>query len=215
MGLAVLAQMVFVCLAMLSTFHGANAQFEDSRCHCICPPTTVVNGTNTDRKVYIGPGNIGAQDCKCEKLVFPQVAGVVPTDRLSEFCVMCECKFQSRNILMIQIAVILVISVISLLVLYMLFLVCLDPMLRRRSGSSPYQPHRDEDDNIFANVTSNAESDPNHPSVHSATAAGGGSLRTRGPADNFLNRMGQGQDKWMQKVREQRRNIFTDHTMLN
>ncbi len=123
------------------------------------------------------------------------------------------------------------ICVISLLVLYMIFLVCLDPMLRRRSGSTPYQQHRDEevtvhsqlyfsltnlngiafqDDNIFANVANAAVND----SSTSAGAAGVAQLRPRA-SDNVLNRVGAEQDKWMARVKEQRKNIFTDHTMLN
>lgn len=34
-------------------------------------------------------------------------------------------------------------------------------------------------------------------------------------ADNVLERVEAEQNRWMRKVEEQRRNIFTDHTMLN
>lgn len=93
---------------------------------------------------------------------------------------------------------IIVIWVISLLVIYMLFLICLDPLLNKRvhkaAGSGGYLEHtNEEDDASVAPGTS-------HP------------MGVRG---NVLNRVGHQQDKWKRQVREQRRNIYDRHTMLN
>lgn len=43
----------------------------------------------------------------------------------------------------------------------------------------------------------------------------GGSAHPMGIRGNVLNRVGHQQDKWKQQVREQRRNIYDRHTMLN
>lgn len=45
-----------------------------------------------------------------------------------------------------------------------------------------------------------------------ATGGGGSSGGARG---NVLNRVGHQQDKWKRQVREQRKNIYDRHTMLN
>lgn len=93
---------------------------------------------------------------------------------------------------------IIVIWVISLLVIYMLFLICLDPLLNKRvpkaaAGAGYLEHTNEEDDSVMAPGTS-------HP------------MGVRG---NVLNRVGHQQDKWKRQVREQRRNIYDRHTMLN
>jgi hypothetical protein len=48
-----------------------------------------------------------------------------------------------------------------------------------------------------------------------STNIGGGSSHVMGVRGNVLNRVGHQQDKWKRQVREQRRNIYDRHTMLN
>lgn len=47
---------------------------------------------------------------------------------------------------------------------------------------------------------------------HGSSASGSHALGARG---NVLNRVGHQQDKWKRQVREQRKNIYDRHTMLN
>lgn len=42
-----------------------------------------------------------------------------------------------------------------------------------------------------------------------------GTSHPMGERGNVLNRVGHQQDKWKRQVREQRRNIYDRHTMLN
>jgi len=88
------------------------------------------------------------------------------------------------------VVVIIVIWIISLLVIYMLFLVCLDPLLNKKT-QLPYQEQNNEEDE----------------SVH------GQPLRMSGTG--VLNRVGHQQDKWKRQVQEQRRHIYDRHTILN
>lgn len=46
-------------------------------------------------------------------------------------------------------------------------------------------------------------------------AGGEGVSHAMGVRSNVLNRVGHQQDKWKRQVREQRRNIYDRHTMLN
>jgi flagellar biosynthesis/type III secretory pathway M-ring protein FliF/YscJ len=87
-----------------------------------------------------------------------------------------------------QVVVIIVVWAVSLLVVYMLFLVCLEPLISGRTGKS-YQEHVDEDES------------------HQMT--------TTQQQGGVLDRVGHQQDKWKRQVREQRRNIYDRHTMLN
>lgn len=111
-----------------------------------------------------------------------------------EFCPRCECKYENRNTTIIKVVVIIVIWVISLLCIYMLFLMCLDPLLNKRAKGS-YLEHTNEEDD-----TSQEAASSSHP------------MGVRG---NVLNRVGHQQDKWKKQVREQRKNIYDRHTMLN
>ena len=85
--------------------------------------------------------------------------------------------------------VIIILWAVSLLVVYMLFLVCLEPLISGRTGKS-YQEHVDEDES------------------HQMQA-------TQQQGAGVLDRVGHQQDKWKRQVREQRRNIYDRHTMLN
>lgn len=131
---------------------------------------------------------------------------------------------------LLQIVVIIVIWVISLLVIYMLFLICLDPLLNKRihkaSANIGYHEHNNEEvcrqfcfslicmgnEQIFKNVLI----------MHvfffvtqDDSSLAPGTSHPMGERGNVLNRVGHQQDKWKRQVREQRRNIYDRHTMLN
>jgi len=109
-----------------------------------------------------------------------------------EFCPRCECAYETRNTTIIKVVVIIVIWVISLLCIYMLFLMCLDPLLNKRVKGN-YEEHTNEEEEAG-------------PSASSTDA---------GVRSNVLNRVGNQQEKWKRQVREQRKNIYDKHTMLN
>lgn len=82
----------------------------------------------------------------------------------------------------------------------MLFLICLEPLLNKRirktAGGTGYLEHTNEDDD------GNLSTAP-------------GTVNPMAVRQNVLNRVGHQQDKWKRQVREQRRNIYDRHTMLN
>lgn len=73
----------------------------------------------------------------------------------------------------------------------------MDPLLNKRAKGS-YQEHTNEEDE--------ASQESGHE---------GGFSQQMGVRENVLNRVGHQQDKWKKQVREQRRNIYDRHTMLN
>lgn len=166
--------------------------FDDKRCKCVCPNTKVVNGSVTDRRIYIK--NVPAQYCNCEAVVIPMIPHNESINE-KEFCPRCSCRYETRNSTTIRVVVIIVIWIISLLVIYMLFLKCLDPLLNKRTGS--YQEHTDDD------TTTETESTP-MPSTSYVSSS-----------TNVLSRVGHQQFKWKKQVQEQRRNIYDRHAMLN
>ncbi|XP_046400119.1 uncharacterized protein CG1161 [Ischnura elegans] len=187
------------------------AQYEDARCKCVCPNPSVVNGTQSNRKHYIG--NVPPNKCNCDNVVLPKVADDIK-GKEQEFCPRCECIYESRNTTTIKVVVIIVIWIISLLVIYMLFLICLDPLLNKRVKGS-YHEQTNEEDEAAGAVEENTvgRTAAQGPSVAGAPPPGQSHpMRVRG---NVLNRVGHQQDKWKRQVREQRRHIYDRHTMLN
>uniref|UniRef100_A0A1B6ERE5 TMEM9 family protein n=1 Tax=Cuerna arida TaxID=1464854 RepID=A0A1B6ERE5_9HEMI len=178
---------LFYCVVLFLAVSYVKAQsYEDARCKCVC---TVVNGTQTYKKLYIA--NVPPNN-DCDGVSVP----VVDNDnKTQELCPRCECKYESRNTTIIKVVVIIVIWIISLLVIYMLFLICLDPLLNKRAKSS-YVEHTNEDD-------------------ESGGVPAGSSHQMGVRGGNVLNRVGHQQDKWKKQVREQRKNIYDRHTMLN
>ncbi|CAH1799392.1 unnamed protein product [Owenia fusiformis] len=187
-------------------FSTANAQYDDIRCKCVCPPQDIVNGTETTgRKVYTK--NITEPvDCKCENVVVP-----LPL-KVNEFCPRCQCKWQRRNTTTIKVIVIIIICIVSILFLYMLFLLCLDPLLNRGSRLNAYQEHTnqdgvEEDDHSVHRVSMNA------PPGASAT---GGTTRPRSQqAIRVAKDIKNQQVRWKGSVEEQRANVYDRHSMLN
>ncbi|KAG5866038.1 hypothetical protein JTB14_016829 [Gonioctena quinquepunctata] len=169
--------------------------YEDKRCKCICPSIASVSNKDetsrnlTSRILYIT--NDPPNKCNCDGVILPRIGqDIVGKER--EFCPRCECKYENRNTTIIKVVVIIVIWVISILVIYMAFLIILDPLLNKRIKGN-YQEHTNEEDDISAG-----------PMSHNMSVRG-----------NVLNRVGHQQDKWKRQVKEQRRNIYDRHTMLN
>ncbi|CAI9735690.1 proton-transporting V-type ATPase complex assembly regulator TMEM9-like isoform X1 [Octopus vulgaris] len=212
-----LTRLFYICLfTVVVTI--VTAQYEDYRCKCVCPSQTVVNATETGRKVYIK--KVNPNQCKCEDVVWP-----LP-EKATEFCPRCECKYQSRNVTLIKIMVTIIICVVSLLFVYMVFLLCLDPLLVKKPGR--YQEQTNEEVNLVtftagktwtlfedeqtlppppSSVTPELVAPPPPPPPPLAAQLG----RQR----SILNRVSDEQKKWKGTVQEQRRNIYDRHSMLN
>ncbi|XP_037071243.1 putative protein 2 [Pollicipes pollicipes] len=75
------------------TIHDTEALYEDVRCKCVCPNPNVVNGSSSDRKLYIA--NVAPNLCNCDNVILPELPANFSKSR--EFCPLCECKFESRN----------------------------------------------------------------------------------------------------------------------
>ncbi|XP_049297857.1 uncharacterized protein CG1161 [Anopheles funestus] len=184
-------------ITIVIIFHIASTQsqsYEDKRCKCICPSFKTVDNTTqegTDRMLIID--NVPPNKCNCDGVILPRLANKIK-GKGQEICPRCDCKYENRNTTIIKVVVIIVIWIISLLVIYMLFLMCLDPLLNKRVKAN-YQEHTNEDDDT------------------AVTVGNGQDMHVR--ENNVLNRVGHQQDKWKRQVREQRRNIYDRHTMLN
>jgi len=177
----------------------------------------VVNGTDTGRVVYIEA--VTPENCNCQTVVKP------PEKNEKEFCPRCDCHYETRNTKTIQVVIIIIICVVSMLVVYMVFLLCLDPLMGRKSAA--YAEQRDEEVDVDAasavdaNAMSERDAGAGGASGGDGGAAGGrrGSedalARRRESAKNVLSRVGMQQDKWKQQVQEQRHAVFDRQTMLN
>uniref|UniRef100_A0A0A9YFX8 Uncharacterized protein CG1161 n=1 Tax=Lygus hesperus TaxID=30085 RepID=A0A0A9YFX8_LYGHE len=181
-----LAAFFIVCTFYLGF---AEANYEDARCFCTC---TVINGTQRYKELHIT--NVPPNN-DCDSI---PIDAIDTPNKTQELCPRCECKYESRNTSIIKVVVAIVIWVISILVIYMFFLLCLDPLLNKRAKSS-YVEHTNEEDDTTSVGPSGAPV----------------SSHQMGVRGNVLNRVGHQQDKWKRQVREQRKNIYDKHTMLN
>lgn len=90
-----------------STNHSNNSQKEhkDVRCKCICPPFNsdkTDNSTNKDkhdpaserRKLFID--DTTPDQCDCNHFVISKIPNI-SSNQINDYCVRCECKYQSRN----------------------------------------------------------------------------------------------------------------------
>ncbi|XP_058126549.1 uncharacterized protein CG1161 [Anopheles ziemanni] len=187
-----LCSLILVAVFHVATIDGQS--YEDKRCKCICPSIKTVDNTTQEsagRMLIID--NVPPNKCNCDGVILPRIAGKIK-GKGTEICPRCDCKYENRNTTIIKVVVIIVIWIISLLVIYMLFLMCLDPLLNKRVKAN-YQEHTNEDDDT------------------AVTVGNGQDMHVRD--SNVLNRVGHQQDKWKRQVREQRRNIYDRHTMLN
>jgi len=189
-----------------------SAQFEDFRCKCICPSLEIVNATDTGRKVYIEA--VTPENCNCRTVVNP------PEKNFKEFCPRCDCHYETRNTKTIQVVIIIIICVVSMLVVYMVFLLCLDPLMGRKSAA--YAEQRDETDEPSSAEGGSVMSDRGSVDGLGADAGAAGRrgsedllAKRRESAKTVLSRVGMQQDKWKQQVQEQRHAVFDRQTMLN
>ncbi|XP_022909269.1 uncharacterized protein CG1161 isoform X2 [Onthophagus taurus] len=185
---------VSLLLVILTYVQGQT--YENSRCKCVCPSISSVTNSTDATPSVIKPiiTNVPPNKCNCEGVVLPKLGDSIK-GKEQEFCPRCECKYENRNINIIKVVVIIVIWVISILVVYMAFLIILDPLLNKRVKGN-YQEHTNEEDETAAGVGG--------PMSHNMSVRG-----------NVFNRVGHEQDKWKKQVKEQRKNIYDRHTMLN
>ncbi|CAC5364469.1 unnamed protein product [Mytilus coruscus] len=142
-----------------------------------------------DILVYIS-ANVNPNMCTCVEVV---------KHASPKLCAQCECKYESRNTTTIKVVVIFTICVVSLLFVYMVFLFLLDHLVSWRPSS--YQQHVSEEVNL------------DEHSVTSATPVVSRAELTR--QRSIINRMTDEQKRWKGTVKEQRRNIYDKHSMLN
>lgn len=161
--------------------------------------------------------NVPPHKCNCVGVILPRIGDKLK-EKEKEFCPRCECVYENRNTTIIKVVVIIVIWIISLLACYMAFLSCLDPLLSNKRVKANYQEHTNEEEEGVDPVAGQSSgSGTSGLGISSAGIPGDdshqmNSLRSGG---NMLNRVGHQQDKWKRQVREQRKNIYDRHTMLN
>ncbi|XP_042197531.1 transmembrane protein 9B [Callorhinchus milii] len=176
------------CLLPLCYFLLAESKsFEDIRCKCICPPYK-------DNAGQIYNKNVSQKDCDCLHVVDPMpVAG----QDVEAYCLRCECKYEERSSVTIQVTIIIYLSILGLLLLYMVYLTLLEPLLKRRLFRSQLMQNEDEfaDTQPFANA-------------HEVLS------RTRSRS-NVLNKVEHAQQRWKKQVQEQRKSVFDRHVVLS
>ncbi|KAH7727121.1 Protein R12C12.6 a [Aphelenchoides avenae] len=133
---------------LLSAVTAVKANFEDTRCRCTCPSTKYFakpNSTIDDNyRRYYTKTNVNSGKCNPQNVVKQTVVGIVDDTHVDAFLANCDCKFESRNTVLLKVVVIFVICVLFVLGTYMGFLIILDPMLRRQRQSIPYRRQDDE-----------------------------------------------------------------------
>ncbi|CAH1721472.1 uncharacterized protein CG1161 isoform X1 [Aphis gossypii] len=183
--------------------------YEDARCKCVC---TIVNGTEMYNKLFIA-NVLPSNDCNGVSL--PIIGEVNNTKK--ELCPRCTCTYESRNTTTMKVVVLIVLCVVSCLVMYMFFLLCLEPMIRRRKLVGAYVEHTNEEvcSLLEATMSDSGSFDDVPPAVSLNTRGGSDPMVSVANSSNVLNRFGHQQDKWKKQVKEQRKNIYDRHTILN
>ncbi|XP_050422901.1 uncharacterized protein CG1161 isoform X1 [Adelges cooleyi] len=182
--------------------------YEDARCKCVC---TIVNGTEMYNKLYIA-NVLPSNDCNGVSL--PVIGEVNNTKK--ELCPRCTCTYESRNTTTMKVVVLIVLCVIFVLVAYMSFLLCLDPLMRKRKLVGTYVEHTNEEVcSLLEPTMSDSGSFDDLPPAVSLDNREAVDPSSAGSSGNVLNRFGHQQDKWKKQVKEQRRNIYDRHTILN
>ncbi|CAD5211891.1 unnamed protein product [Bursaphelenchus okinawaensis] len=195
---------VLETLLSLLCINFVNANFEDSRCRCTCPNTKYFSGPNmTDNKVrYYTKTNVLSPNCNPQNVVKFSVKGFVDSSHLDAFLANCDCRFESRNTILLKVVVIFVICILALLGSYMMFLTILDPMFKRRQNTLNYKRQDDEiEENIFGDPTVDTN--------------GSIPLKVQHTATSVLDKVEDKTSKWKSDVQEQRRKVLSDHTILN
>ncbi|CAD5215959.1 unnamed protein product [Bursaphelenchus xylophilus] len=187
---------VLILLFVILSVKLVEANFEDSRCRCTCPSTKYFAGPNStdNKRRYYTKTNVLSSNCNPQNVVKVSVKGVVDSSHLDAFLANCDCRFESRNTILLKVVVIFVICVLALLGSYMLFLTILDPMFKRRKLSVTYKRQDDEiEDNIFGEPTVDTN--------------GSIPLKVQQKAVSVLDKVEDKTSKWKSDVQEQRRKI--------
>ena len=100
-------------------------QHYNTRCVCKCKKSR----THLSDKVYIESPFPRKSNCTCPNVVLPKVDLEVEQSNL--YCLNCNCKYEIRSLIKIQISVAIVIVVLSCLVLYGCCLVLLQPLIKK------------------------------------------------------------------------------------
>ncbi|VVC40238.1 Hypothetical protein CINCED_3A001431 [Cinara cedri] len=151
----------------------------------------------------------------CNGVSLPVIGEVNNTKK--ELCPRCTCTYESRNTTTMKVVVLIVLCVISILVTYMLFLLCLEPMIRKRKLVGTYVEHTNEEVcSLMEPTMSDSGSFDDLPHAVSLDTRGGSDpMISVASNSNVLNRFGHQQNKWKKQVKEQRKNIYDRHTILN
>lgn len=168
--------------------YAPKTSFEDARCKCVCPKFKKdANSSVPDRTVFIS-SNADPNQCNCEYVV----------KNKTNNCALCQCKYENRNTTTIKVVVIIIICVTALLLVYMLFLLCLDPLIARKP--TQYQEHVNEEEERSSTQLTQME---------------GGARPRLGRQTSVINYVSSEQQRWKSTVKEQRKNIYDKHSMLN
>ncbi|XP_072165448.1 transmembrane protein 9B-like [Diadema setosum] len=162
--------LLFVSLSFAAS---CEAQFDNVRCKCICPADP-----ERSREVNIQVVTVSLpEECSCEQVM----------KRNESDCLRCECKYESRNIMTIEVVVFLIMGVIMCLFLYTVLLLIMDPQIFKSKLSEPQA-----EEEFTTDVTA----------------------RTGQPL-SYFHRVGNAQRRWRSQVQQQRENIFDRHTILS
>ncbi|TMS34759.1 hypothetical protein L596_002286 [Steinernema carpocapsae] len=146
-----------ILLILIGVIRTVEANFEDTRCRCVCPSTKYFSENRTEVDInhrrYYTKTNINPNVCNPLNVVKTNVIGIVDPVHLDAFLANCDCKYESRNTVMLKVVVIFVICVVVVLVTYMVILACLDPRFRHRRQSIPYRHHNDEPNTFWSRRT--------------------------------------------------------------
>ncbi|KAL3121172.1 hypothetical protein niasHT_002167 [Heterodera trifolii] len=215
------------------------ANFEDTRCRCTCPSTEYFSSKNKTSaehsRRYYTKSNLNSANCNTQTVVKQAVLSDVDASRLDAFLANCNCRFESRNSLLLKcvpfnvvplfpslfpVVVFFVICVLFGLGSFMLYLVVVEPMLRREQPFIPYRRHGDDDDdmeeNIFASPRASGTDEASNERRPSEIQMQSQQRQRDGTAlhERVLHRVATEQSKWKSQVEEQRRNVM-DHSVLN
>ncbi|XP_043561801.1 transmembrane protein 9B isoform X2 [Chiloscyllium plagiosum] len=130
----------------------------------------------------------------CLHVVVPMpVAG----QDVEAYCLRCECKYEERSTVTIQVTIIIYLSILGLLLLYMVYLTLVEPLLKKRILRSQLLQNEDDfgDTQPFANA-------------HEVLS------RSRSRT-NMLNKVEYAQQRWKRQVQEQRKSVFDRHVVLS
>lgn len=99
--------------------NNSTIEHRDVRCKCICPPLPDEKDKNKkdQKRFYVDLTTL--DECNCNHVVVPNIT--IPAKLVDEFCVKCECKYQSRNTTTIRRVVYFFLTVLSGFCAYMAF----------------------------------------------------------------------------------------------